>query len=162
MKLCETLSPECVKLPLSSIHRDGVIDELVDRLTLHQRIDDPSLMRREMAARQAFMSGRIGRRAAIAHIQSSACPRQSLAVGRMKKPMFNAVQDDRPVDLMFLLVTPLAQPARHIEAMARISLLMKDPQLAAAIQKAPDPQAMVDLLTLVDLTDNPTWTHLVV
>ena len=161
MKLTENLSPECIKLPLSSHDRCGAIDELVDRLALCQRIQDAGLMRQEMAARKSFCANNVGSLAILSHVQSSTCTQQALAVGRTGLPMARRPYDDRPVDLYFLLVTPLTEPHRHVEAMARISGWLKNPQLAAAIHKAPDPQAMVDLLTLVDLTDDLTWTRLV-
>ena len=119
MKLTENLSPECIKLPLSSHDRCGAIDELVDRLALCQRIQDAGLMRQEMAARKSFCANNVGSLAILSHVQSSTCTQQALAVGRTGLPMARRPYDDRPVDLYFLLVTPLTEPHRHVEAMAR-------------------------------------------
>jgi mannitol/fructose-specific phosphotransferase system IIA component (Ntr-type) len=161
MLLSKTLSPDCVKFPLVAGEKVGAIDELIDRLSRCKRIQTPAVAQRDVLDRESFCSGGIGGRIAITHATSLACQDQAVAIGRTRFPIPYASFDNRPVDLIFMVVTPPDQPGLHISTLARISFLMQDPYLRKAALHAPGPQCLHDLITLADLTDNPSLARLV-
>ncbi|MFK7866084.1 MAG: PTS sugar transporter subunit IIA, partial [Alphaproteobacteria bacterium] len=63
-----------------------------------------------------------------------------------KKVDYDAV-DDRPVDLIFLLLTPETEGSDHLQALAAISRQMRDPRLCAKIRKEKSVDALYELLT---------------
>jgi mannitol/fructose-specific phosphotransferase system IIA component (Ntr-type) len=161
MLLTEALNPDCVKYPLVAGEKVGAIDELIDRLSRSNQIQLPWVAHRDMLDREAFCSGGMGNQIAITHAHSVACQRQAIAIGRTRRPIPYASFDDRPVDLIFMVVTPPDQPGLHIATLARISRLIQNPHLRHAILRAPGPQCLHDLITLADLTDNPSLARLV-
>ena len=65
---------------------------------------------------------------------------------QLEKPIdFNAA-DGRPVDLLFLLLTPASANTDHIKALATISRLLRDKILCEALRKARDARALHGLL----------------
>lgn len=73
---------------------------------------------------------------------------------RLDKPVDFGAADGRPVDLVFLLMTPSSADTNneHIKAIATISRLLRDKALCEALRKAKDAAAMHALLT-VEHTD---------
>ena len=59
---------------------------------------------------------------------------------------FNAA-DGKPVDLVFLLLTPASANTEHIKAIATISRLLRDKILCEALRKAKDAKTLHELLT---------------
>ena len=55
--------------------------------------------------------------------------------------------DDRPVDLVFLLLTPDAAGADHLKALARVSRLLRDRAVCAKLRGTDRADALYALLT---------------
>ena len=66
---------------------------------------------------------------------------------QMESPIdFNAA-DGKPVDLVFLLLTPTSANTDHIKALSTISRLLRDKILCEALRKAKDAKSLHELLT---------------
>lgn len=55
--------------------------------------------------------------------------------------------DDRPVDLVFLLLAQEGASADHLKALARVSRLMRDPEVRDSLRAAADADALYAVLT---------------
>ena len=55
--------------------------------------------------------------------------------------------DDRPVDLVFLLLAQEGASADHLKALARVSRLMRDPVVRESLRDAADANALYAILT---------------
>ncbi len=55
--------------------------------------------------------------------------------------------DDRPVDLVFLLLAQEGASADHLKALARVSRLMRDPAVRESLRDAADANALYAVLT---------------
>lgn len=55
--------------------------------------------------------------------------------------------DDRPVDLIFLLLAPEAAGADHLKALARVSRLLRDPRMCDKLRGCDTKDAIYALLT---------------
>lgn len=66
---------------------------------------------------------------------------------QLEKPIdFNAA-DGKPVDLLFMLLTPSSANTDHIKALASISRVLRDKVLCEALRKAKDAKSLYELLT---------------
>lgn len=61
---------------------------------------------------------------------------------RLKSPIPYESVDDRPVDLVFLLLAPEEAGADHLHALAAVSRSMRDVALCDQLRKAKDPAAL--------------------
>ncbi len=65
---------------------------------------------------------------------------------RLSQPIaFDAI-DDKPVDLIFLLLAPEAAGADHLQALAAISRQLRDPKLCDQLRKSKDEKTIYQLL----------------
>ena len=65
---------------------------------------------------------------------------------RMANPVdFDAI-DERPVDIVFLLVTPEGAGADHLKALARVSRLLRDRSLVEKLRATDNAEALYALL----------------
>ena len=66
---------------------------------------------------------------------------------RLTQPVNFKSIDDKPVDLIFLLLAPEAAGADHLQALATVSRFLRDAKLCEQLRKAKDAAAMYKLLT---------------
>lgn len=66
---------------------------------------------------------------------------------RLDTPIEFGSADHKPVDLLFLLLTPMEANTEHLKALAMISRLLRDKQLCESIRATDDAVAIHKLLT---------------
>ena len=65
----------------------------------------------------------------------------------IEKPIEFGAADGRPVDLIFMLLSPLSANTEHLKALAMISRVLRDKTLCEALRKADNAQSLYTLLT---------------
>ena len=88
----------------------------------------------------------VGAGVAIPHGKLSAVKGIYGAFARLATPIDYEAIDDRPVDLVFLLLAPEAAGADHLKALARVSRTLRDAGLVAKVRAATDADAIFSLL----------------
>lgn len=147
MVLTQILQPTCIKVPLESRDKASVIAELVDLLVDNRLVQDRDVALDAVLTREKTRSTGIGSGIAIPHGKCSAVRELVMALGITRDGMdFDSV-DNKPVTLVILLLSPLAQTGPHIQALARISRLMLDEGFKTALEQAPSAQAAYELLS---------------
>jgi fructose-specific phosphotransferase system IIA component len=124
MNLLDILNPSCIKIPLESTDKKGVIDELVDVLAAHDMVSKPDVLKDAVWTREQTRTTGIGRGLAIPHSKSDSVSRLVIAIGKPAEPMEFASIDNKPVQLIVLLASPPERTSDHIQALAQISRLM--------------------------------------
>jgi nitrogen PTS system EIIA component len=66
---------------------------------------------------------------------------------RLEQPVNFEAIDDKPVDLVFLLLSPEAAGADHLQALATVSRFLRDPVLCQRLRSAKDVASIYRLLT---------------
>ena len=65
----------------------------------------------------------------------------------LARPIEFGAADGLPVDIVFMLLTPIAANTEHLKAMATVSRLLRDRQLSQALRAAKTPEDMYGILT---------------
>ena len=89
----------------------------------------------------------VGHGIAIPHGRVPGLEKVSGFFARLAQPVNFESIDDKPVDLVFLLLAPEAAGADHLHALATVSRLLRDPKLCEQIRKATDEAAIYRVLT---------------
>jgi nitrogen PTS system EIIA component len=97
--------------------------------------------------RERLGSTGIGSGTAVPHGRIADLPRIQGFFARLEKPVDFEAIDDRPVDLVFVLLTPDAAGADHLKALARISRLMRDRGFCEKLRGTDRADALYALLT---------------
>ena len=128
--------------PLDSPVRWAEFREAVERtryaavFTAHPTFALPAEVAAALAAREALGSTGVGGGIAVPHARIATLAAPSGFLARLDRPVgFDAV-DGRPVDLVFLLLSPAAD-AEHLRALAAVSRRLRTPEVAQAMRAAP-------------------------
>ncbi|WP_369062452.1 PTS sugar transporter subunit IIA [Caulobacter sp. 73W] len=97
--------------------------------------------------REAAGSTGVGQGVAVPHARLPGLDRMRAVVVRLEQPIdFDAV-DDQPVDLMVALFAPSeAASSEHLRALARVSRLLRHPEVREQLRQAKSADAMHVLL----------------
>ena len=97
--------------------------------------------------RERLGSTGLGRGIAIPHVKFKQLDRIVCLFARLDKPIDFDAQDGEPVDLVFLLLAPEHASGDHLKALARISRLMREPDVATTLRQATSREAIYRVLT---------------
>lgn len=111
---------------LKAANKRDVLAELIGVIAKRQGAFDPEAMLRVFLEREQLGSTGIGDGIAIPHGRIAGLDETVLAFGRSRKGVAFGALDGKPVHLFFLLAAPENSAGRHLQALARISRMLKD------------------------------------
>lgn len=140
VKIAELLDPAAIVAELKGIGKHEVLTELADALIA----TNPELQRDEvirvLLERERLGSTGIGDGIAIPHGKLKNLEHQLIAFGLSRKGIDFDAMDGKPARLFFLLIAPEEAVGIHLKTLARISKLLKAPQVRERLQDAVDRQ----------------------
>lgn len=145
MEIADLLRPEHVVAHLRATSKKQALQDLARRaaqVTGHnERAIFDVLMERERLGTTG-----VGNGIAIPHGKLSSLERLYGLFARLDHPIdFDAI-DERPVDLIFLLLAPESAGADHLKALARVSRLLRDKGACEKLRGTDDAEALYALL----------------
>jgi len=137
--------PEAVLASVKTSGKKALLAELSSRAASVFALDERRLFDR-LIEREALGSTGIGGGIAIPHgrMTSLTAPRGLFA--RLAHPVAFDSIDERPVDIVFLLVAPEGAGADHLKALARVSRLLRDRNLVDKLRATESAEALYALL----------------
>jgi len=84
----------------------------------------------------------VGQGIAIPHGRVSGLKEVRGFFARLSSPLAFDADDQRPVDLVFLLLAPDTAGADHLHALATVSRIMRNPEFCEKIRRAPNADAI--------------------
>ena len=150
MRLADILDIKCVKVPLGTLDKNQAITELIDLLDQADLLNDYDIAFKAVMQRESVRSTGVGQGFAIPHGKSSAVDNLVMAVGKTSEPIDFESIDKKPVDIIFLLISPLDQTGPHIQALAGISRLMTDLPTRSRIDECSTAEQLYKLVTEFD------------
>jgi PTS system nitrogen regulatory IIA component len=100
--------------------------------------------------REAAGSTGVGHGVAAPHARLDGLQRMRGVFVRLEQPVEFEAVDDQPVDLLFALFAPKDAGAEHLRALARVSRLMRQPQVRERLRQA----RTADAIHAILVTDN--------
>jgi len=97
--------------------------------------------------RESAGSTGVGQGVAIPHARLSDIDRVRAVFVRLETPVAFGAVDDKPVDLLVALFAPRDADSSHLRALARISRMMRQPDLREQLRKARSADAVHVMLT---------------
>ena len=122
MKLADIVCQNAIIAQLESNERDTVIEELVQVLSKQKKLKaaDTKALVKAVIEREKEASTGIGKGVAVPHIKHKAVKEPMVAVGCSQKGIDFAALDRQPVYSVLLLLSPVSNPDKHLEAMETI------------------------------------------
>lgn len=145
MEISDLLKPEQVVARLRATSKKQALQELARRaaeLTGQSERDIFStLMKRERLGTTG-----VGNGIAIPHGKLAELEQMFGIFARLEHPIDFEAIDDRPVDLIFLLLAPEEAGADHLKALARVSRLLRDKRACEKLRGTDNAEALYALL----------------
>lgn len=136
MKLSEILKPECVISNLKAHDKKGVLEELSQILIEQEPSLNKGSLLQVLLERERLGSTGIGEGIALPHGKIKKLDRLLISFGRSLDGLsFDAV-DEQPAYLFFLLVAPANSAGMHLQALAKISRMLKDSNFRQRLMSA--------------------------
>ena len=146
MEINDLLVPEGVVADLKATSKKQALQDLAKHAAevsgLHERAIFDVLMERERLGTTG-----VGNGIAIPHGKLASLDRLHGLFARLEQPIdFHAI-DERPVDLIFVLLAPENAGADHLKALARISRLLRNNGICDKLRGTDSAEALFAILT---------------
>jgi PTS system nitrogen regulatory IIA component len=126
MKLSEILKPEDIIANLNAHDKKGVLEELSGVITDQEPSLNKGYLLQVLLERERLGSTGIGEGIALPHGKVNKLDRLLVSFGRSLDGLSFDSIDDQPAYLFFLLVAPENSAGAHLQALAKISRVLKD------------------------------------
>ncbi len=126
--------------------KSGVLAEFAALLKSAGTIRDDAELVRVLLEREALGSTGIGDGIAIPHGKMAGISGMIVAFARSREGIDYQSLDRKPVHLFFLLVTPVDRPGDHLKTLARVSRILRNPQLREQLKHAPGREELKRLI----------------
>ena len=134
MKLCNYLNEQCVFIELKPADKHALLEMLAEEAArCHPGMDRDRLISKLIEREKSGSTG-IGRGVAVPHATIEGLPETLCMIARLPYGInFDAI-DQKPVRLVFLLLSPPGEIGLHVRLLARIARMVKSGELLCAAQ----------------------------
>ncbi|MEL7130069.1 MAG: PTS sugar transporter subunit IIA [Pseudomonadota bacterium] len=132
--LARLLDPEAIFDPLSADCRQQTLLALSSALGARTGLDERSIFEAVMERERLGSTG-VGDGVAIPHVRLPGLLKSVGAFARLETPCDFEAVDDRPCDLVFMLLAPETEGGDHLRALALVARTLRDPDLRMALRK---------------------------
>jgi len=142
----ELVSPQSVEASLAATTKKDVLKTLAAEAAslLH---NDQFAVFDVLWERERLGTTGIGQSIAIPHGRVPGLKKVFGLFARLAQPVDFEAIDEKPVDLVFMLLSPEGAGADHLQALATVSRVLRDPALCQKLREAKDSDALYSLLT---------------
>ncbi|MBT8042174.1 MAG: PTS sugar transporter subunit IIA [Kiritimatiellales bacterium] len=127
MNLKKVLSPDTVWVDLKADTKQGIIEEMIDRLLAAGKINDREAVLKAVLEREAKMSTGMQNGVAIPHGKSDAVTGLVAAIGLNKAGVNFDSMDGSPSTIFIMTISPTKRTGPHIQFLAEVSRLISQP-----------------------------------
>lgn len=144
MKISDILSKDCVFAQILADNKRellrGLSVKAAQSVGIDEHIAADSVLERENLGSTGY-----GRGTAFPHARIDSLQEIRGVFAQLAKPIdFDAV-DKKPVDLVFLLISPENSGADHLAALAAVSRILKDENVCAKLRSAKNSEEIFDI-----------------
>ncbi len=142
----DLLVPQAVLKGVVAMNKKAAIQHLAATAALVYGID-AKLVATTLADRERLGSTGFGAGIAIPHGKIAEIGRVVAVFARLSQPVDFQAIDGLPVDLMFMMLSPVEAGADHLKSLARVSRQLRNRDFVAKLRGAGSPDALYALWT---------------
>lgn len=149
MKIGDILKPDCVIADIQAQTKKDILTELSRPIAEAFDINLEEMVS-VLLNREKLGSTGIGEGVAIPHGKINGLKTIAAAVGKNNQGLKFDALDGKPCHIFFLLVAPGNSVSGHLKALARASMLLKNPSLREGLMNTTTTQELYDVLLEYD------------
>jgi PTS system nitrogen regulatory IIA component len=146
MSLTDLIAPDAIIPALKANSKKSALQEMSERAGLVSGLPAREIFD-AVLQRERLGSTGIGNGIAIPHGKLQKCTRIFGVFARLDRPIDFESIDGAFVDLVCLLIAPLAAGADHLKALARVARVLRDPGLTGKLRATRDASGLFAVLT---------------
>jgi len=152
MKLSDFVCFEATVPELQAADRDGVIVELISLLDQAGRLGKAQSqeIQKEVIKREKEASTGMGKGVAVPHVKHKTVKDVVAAIGLSSVGIDFSALDKQPVYSVILLVSPLENPDRHLQAMESVFTHLQREKFRKFLRQCRTPEQIKDLILEAD------------
>ncbi|MCG8504550.1 MAG: PTS IIA-like nitrogen regulatory protein PtsN [Sphingomonadales bacterium] len=151
MEIGDLIGRDAILPALKASSKKHVLQELAQHAAEMTGLDSREIFEALLEREKLGTTG-VGQGVAIPHGKFAALDRIWAIFARLDHPIDFEALDERPVDLIVLLLAPSDAGAEHLKALARVSRLLRDTKMCEKIRGSESGDALYALLTEVTAT----------
>ncbi|HRC87479.1 MAG TPA: PTS sugar transporter subunit IIA [Thermoanaerobaculia bacterium] len=152
MRLASLLRPELIFVELPAVSWEEVLRLAAARIAASGRVATAADLAERLLAREASSPTGLGDGIALPHCKVPNLEAPLVAVGTVEAPGASRSADADTVRVFFLVISPEAQPAMHLQVLAAISRWLKERGRVEQLVAARSPGEVLALLGDGDAT----------
>lgn len=146
MKISEILTPDRVYLDISFSDRNGLIKELVERLSESEEVKDVQLLLKDVLTREELDTTAIGDGIAIPHARTDAVSSFIIGMAVSKTPIDFCSKDGCGVNMVFLMGTPKVSGLnRYLRMLANLTRLLQHRSVRESLLAANSSEEIIEI-----------------
>lgn len=135
-KLKKLLGPANVYLELNAESKQGVIEEMIDRLESTGMIKNKAEALKAVVEREEKMSTGMNNGVAIPHGKTDSVSELVAAIALKKTGIEFASADGKPSTIFIMTISPLSRSGPHIQFLAEVSKILREAKSRKRILEA--------------------------
>jgi len=135
MNISEFLSPADTLIDVRISEKDKLLREMAQRATTKVQVPETEIIA-ELIKREELGSTGMGNGVAIPHARFQSLKKPFGIVARLKQPIDFKAIDEKPVDIVFVLLLPTASEGEQLGALACVARKLREPSELARLRKA--------------------------
>lgn len=151
MKTDTLFTQECISATMSAVSKKQLLQEMAELAVNCGACVGMNLKSRDVVSavmeRERLGSTGVGHGVAIPHARLEGLDRVRAVFARLDVPLEYEAIDDRPVDLVVLLLAPANAGGDHLKALAQVSRLLRRKEMRARLRSAPNAESLHLLLS---------------
>ena len=146
MRLSSLTRPDLIFADLPGADGPTALRAFAEQVVERGLLPDADLLYRRLLEREKLGTTALGHGVAVPHCKIDGLDKVVVAVALFSKGIEFDAADEEPVRLLFLVLSPNAAPAAHLQSLAAISKWVKADHHVDRILQEREPQAIFELL----------------
>lgn len=146
MRIKDILSPDSMIMELKAKNKEDAIKEMADLEVATDIVNDEDAFIKSIWARENESTTGIGGGIAMPHARNKSINKARVLFAKSKEGIDYNSLDGQPVHLFFMITAPDGADNTHLQALAKLSGLLIDPDLVEALKNTKTPEEVIDLL----------------
>lgn len=145
MKIEDLLSPDLMIMDLRATTQEEAIKEMADLEVKQGVVNNEEEFIKSIWAREKESTTGIGEGIAMPHARNKYINRAAVLFAKSPKGIDYKALDGQPVHLFFMITAPAGADNTHLQALAKLSSLLINPDVVNALKAATAPEEVIDI-----------------
>lgn len=145
MKIEDLLSPDLMIMDLKATTQEEAIKEMADLEVKQDVVNNEDEFIKSIWAREKESTTGIGDGIAMPHARNKYINRAAVLFAKSPKGIDYNSLDGQPVHLFFMITAPAGADNTHLQALAKLSSLLINPDVVNALKSATKPEEVIDI-----------------